>query len=61
LEKEIDRKSKSKIKSLSPELEDLRTYIGTLKQVHTSPTSVSSLNAIQGYEDSENVAAKSPL
>ncbi len=51
-------KSKSKTKSLSPEPEDLRTYIGTLKQVHTSKTAISSLNAIQGYEDSEDVAAK---
>jgi hypothetical protein len=58
LKKEIDRKSKSKTKSLSPDTEDLRTYIGTLKQIHSSTTSVSSLNAIQGYEDSEDVATK---
>jgi hypothetical protein len=58
LKKEVDRKSKSKTKSLSPDTEDLRTYIGTLKQIHSSTTSVSSLNAIQGYEDSEDVAAK---
>ena len=58
LKKEVDRKAKSKTKSLIPEPEDLRTYIGTLKQIHTSTTSVSSLNAIQGYEDSEDVTAK---
>jgi hypothetical protein len=58
LKKEIGEKSKSKTKSLSPELEDLRTYIGTLKQVHTSTTIISPLNAIQGHEDSEDVAAK---
>ena len=58
LKKEIDRKLKSKTKSLSPEPEDLRAYIGTLKQVHTSTSSISSLSAIQGYEDSEDVAAK---
>ncbi len=44
LKKEIDRKAKSKTKSLIPEPEDLRTYFGTLKQIHTSTTSVSSLN-----------------
>ena len=48
LKKEIDRKAKLKTNSLIPEPEDLRTYIGTLKQIHTSTTSVSSLNAIQG-------------
>ena len=58
LKKEIDKKSKSKTKSSSPELEDLRTHIGILKQVHTSTTLISPLNAIQGYEDSEDVAAK---
>jgi hypothetical protein len=51
--KEINKKSKSKTKSLVPESENLRTYIGTLKQVHTSTIAISSLNAIQGYEDSE--------
>jgi hypothetical protein len=58
LKKEIERKSKSKIKSLSPDPDDLRTYIGTLKQVHSSPISDASLNAIQGYEDSEDVKTK---
>jgi hypothetical protein len=58
LKKEIDNKSKLKTKSLSPKPEDLRTYIGTLKQVHTSTTTIASLNAIQGYEDSEDIAAK---
>ena len=37
LKKEIERKTKSKIKSLSPDPDDLRTYIGILKQVHSSP------------------------
>jgi hypothetical protein len=46
LKKKIDKKSKSKTKLLSPESEDLRTYIGTLKQVHTSTIAISSLNAI---------------
>ena len=55
---EIDKKSKSKAKSLSPEPEELRTYIGTLKQVHTSTTTISSLNTFRGYEDSEDVASK---
>jgi hypothetical protein len=58
LKKEVDRKSRSKTKSLTPEPEDLRTYIGTLKQVHAATTSDSSLNAIQGYEDSEDMSAK---
>ena len=57
LKTKIEKKSESKTKSLSPESEDLRTYIGTFKQVHTSTTSISSLNTIQGYEDSEDVAA----
>ena len=61
LKKEIDTKSKSKTKSLCPKSEDLRTYIGTLKQVHTSSSTISSLNAIQGYEDSEDVASKISL
>jgi hypothetical protein len=56
--KEINRKSRTKIKSLIPEPNELRTYIGTLKQVHTSPISDSSLNAIQGYEDSEDIDSK---
>ena len=38
-----------------PKSDELRTYIGTLKQVHSSPISDSSLNAIQGYEDSEDI------
>ena len=46
LKKEIDRKSRSKTKSLISEPEDLRTYIGTLKQVHSATISASSLNAI---------------
>ncbi len=46
LKKEIERKTKSKIKSLSPDPDDRRTYIGTLKQVHSSPISDASLNAI---------------
>ncbi len=47
LKKEVDRKSRSKTKSLISEPEDLRTYIGTtLKQVHSATTSASSLNAI---------------
>ena len=58
LKKEIDRKSRTKIKSLIPEPDELRTYIGTLKQVHTSPISDESLNAIQGYEDSEDISSK---
>jgi hypothetical protein len=58
LKKEIDRKSRSKTKSLISEPEDLRTYIGTLKHVHSTTTSASSLNAIQGYEDSKDVSAK---
>jgi hypothetical protein len=58
LKKEIDKKPKLKTKLLSPESEDLRTYIGTLKQVHTSTTTIASLNAIQGYADSEDVASK---
>jgi hypothetical protein len=58
LKKELDKKSKSKTKSLSPESDEFRAYIGTLKQVHTSTTTISSLNAIQGYKDSEDVAAK---
>jgi hypothetical protein len=32
-----------------------------LKQVHTSSSTISSLNAIQGYEDSEDVASKISL
>ena len=55
LKKKIDRKSITKIKSLIPEPDELRTYIVTLKQVHSSPISDSSLNAIQGYEDSEDI------
>ena len=59
LKKIIDKKSNSKTKSLSPEPEDLRTYFCTLKQVHTSTTTTSPLNAIQGYEDYlEDVPAK---
>jgi hypothetical protein len=54
----IKRKSKSKIKSLSSGPDDLRTYIGTLKQVHSSPISDVSLNAIQGNEDSDDVKSK---
>ena len=46
LNKEIERKSKPKIKSSNSDPDVLRTYIGTLKQVHTSPTSDASLNAI---------------
>ena len=62
LKKEIERKTKSKIKSLSPDPDVLRTYIGTLRQVHSSPISDASLNAIQGYEDSEDVKKQtSPL
>jgi hypothetical protein len=45
LKKEIERK-KTKIKSLSPDPDDLRVYIGTLKQVQSSPISDASLNAI---------------
>jgi hypothetical protein len=55
LKKEINKKSKTKIKSLIPDPDELRTYIGTLKQVHSSPISDSSLNDIQGYEDSEDI------
>jgi hypothetical protein len=58
LKKEIERNSKSKIKSLSPDPDALRTYIGTLKQVHSLPISDASLIAIQGYEDSEDVKTK---
>jgi hypothetical protein len=58
LKKEIERKSKSKIKLLSPESDDLRAYIGTLKQVHSSPILDASLNAFQGYEDSNVVKSK---
>jgi hypothetical protein len=43
---------------ISKRPEDLRTYIGTLKHVHSATTSASSLNAIQGYEDLEDVSAK---
>ena len=53
-QKEIMRKSKRKIKSLCHEPDDLRTYIGTLKQVHSSTICDQSLNAIQGYEDSDD-------
>ena len=58
LKKEIERKSKPKSKSLSPDPDDLRTYIGTLKQVHSSPISDASLNAVQGYEDSGDIKSK---
>jgi gamma-glutamyl:cysteine ligase YbdK (ATP-grasp superfamily) len=43
---------------LIPEPDELRTYIGTLKQVHSTPISDSSLNAIQGYVDSEDIDSK---
>jgi hypothetical protein len=43
---------------LCPDPDDLRTYIGTFKQVHFSPISDASLNAIQGYDDSEDVKSK---
>ena len=33
-------------------------YIGTFKQVHSSPISDASLNVIQGYEDSDDVKSK---
>ena len=58
MKKELERKTKSKIKSLSPDPYDLRTYICILKQVHSSLISDASLNAIQGYEDSEDVQTK---
>ena len=58
MNKRNKKKSKTKTKSLTPEPDELRTYIGTLKQVHSSPISDSSLNAIQGYEDSENINSK---
>ena len=58
LKKEIDRKSRTNIKSLIPEPDEVRTYIGTLKQVHSTPISDSSLNAIQGYVDSEDIDSK---
>jgi hypothetical protein len=58
LKKEIERKAKPKIKYLSPDPDDLRTCIGTLKQVHSSPISNASMNAIQGYEDSDDVQTK---
>jgi hypothetical protein len=58
LKKEIDKKSRTKIKSLIPEPDELRIYIDTLKQVHSSPILNSSLNAIQGYEDSEDIDSK---
>jgi hypothetical protein len=43
---------------LHTERDDLRTYIGTLKQVSTMPNIDESLNAIQGYEDFEDVIYK---
>ena len=58
LKNQIERKSISKIESLSPEPDDLRTHIGTLKQVHFTPISNASLNAIQEYEDSDDVKSK---
>ena len=39
------------------ERDDLRTYIGILKQVNTIPND-ESLHAIQGYEDSEDVLSE---
>jgi hypothetical protein len=62
--KQISRLLKTKLeknkknRSLSPEPDDLRTYIGTLKQVHSSPISEAFLNAIQDYEDSNDVNSK---
>jgi len=59
LKKEIERKSKSIIKSLNPKPDNLRTYIGTLKQVHSSPIILdASLNAIQGYENNDDIKSK---
>ena len=58
LKKKISRKSKQNIKSLYHERDELRTYIGTLKQVSTMSNDDESLNAIQGYEDSEDVLSK---
>ena len=52
-------KNKTKIKYLIIlDPDDLRTYIGTLKQVHSSPISDASLNVIQGYEDSDDFKSK---
>ena len=56
--KKQTRKSKQNIKSLYNERDELRTYIGTLKQVSTMSNDDESLNAIQGYEDSEDVFSK---
>ena len=52
------RKSKVKIKSLFHEPDDLRTYIINLKQVHSSTICDDYLNAIQGYEDFDDIASK---
>ncbi len=56
--KEITRKSKPNIKSLYNERDDLRTYIGTLKQVSTMPNNNESLNAVQGCKNCEDVLSK---
>jgi hypothetical protein len=58
IKKEFDRKSKLNVKSIFPEPDDLRTYIGTLKQVHSLPISNTSLNDIQGYEDFDDIQSK---
>ncbi len=58
LKKKIDRRTKLKVKPIFPEPDDLRTYIATLKQVHSSPISDTSLNAIQGYEYFDDAQSK---